>query len=308
MKMTPTYVKDAKDFICAIERLCFPQDCVFIPLDVICLYPTIPIDASTRKNFTDYLTDLSKFPESRINASEIPFLVELLWYVLLNNFLTFDGKVYKQVSGTAMGTPVAVAFANIFMSIHDFLCQKKLAELGIVLLFKGRFIDDCAIVAKREDAERIVQIHQAIHPAINFTWNINDTDMVFLDLLVFKSPDFATTGKLSVKLHQKPMNTYGYLHPGSNHPPHVFSSFIKAEIRRIRVNCTYDSDFLHFTDLFKTRLANRGYLTSVLDPLFRFDPIPDRHSLLYPLLSLVSDKSSLVLVTEYSPISATVGL
>ena len=42
-------------------------------------------------------------------------IINLLTLCLDATFLTFRGKVYKQVRGTAMGSPVSVVVANLVM-------------------------------------------------------------------------------------------------------------------------------------------------------------------------------------------------
>ena len=44
------------------------------------------------------------------------FLSEMLSLILLENSFQFNEKDYVQIHGTAMGTKMAVAFANIFMA------------------------------------------------------------------------------------------------------------------------------------------------------------------------------------------------
>ena len=44
------------------------------------------------------------------------FLSEMLSLILQENSFQFNGKDYLQTHGTAMGTKMAVAFANIFMA------------------------------------------------------------------------------------------------------------------------------------------------------------------------------------------------
>lgn len=44
------------------------------------------------------------------------YLREMLKLILKENSFQFDGKDYLQLHGTAMGTKMAVAFANIFMA------------------------------------------------------------------------------------------------------------------------------------------------------------------------------------------------
>jgi hypothetical protein len=41
--------------------------------------------------------------------------MDLLNWVLSYNYCTFEDKAYLQIEGTAMGTPVATSYANIFL-------------------------------------------------------------------------------------------------------------------------------------------------------------------------------------------------
>ena len=43
---------------------------------------------------------------------DIDFHIELLHWVLVNNFFKFNNDIYLQKYGTAMGTPAAVEYAN----------------------------------------------------------------------------------------------------------------------------------------------------------------------------------------------------
>ena len=42
-------------------------------------------------------------------------LKKLILLVLKSNIFRFNEKLYKQIKGTAMGTPMAVNYANIFL-------------------------------------------------------------------------------------------------------------------------------------------------------------------------------------------------
>ena len=46
--------------------------------------------------------------------------VELLEWVLTNNFIVFGDTYWLQIKGTAMGTPVAVTFANIYLGMLEY--------------------------------------------------------------------------------------------------------------------------------------------------------------------------------------------
>ena len=67
------------------------------------------------------------------------FLSEMLSLILLENSFQFNLKDYLQTHGTAMGTKMAVAFANIFMAKIE---KEILRQSSIKPIFWKRFIDD----------------------------------------------------------------------------------------------------------------------------------------------------------------------
>ena len=75
------------------------------------------------------------------------FLAKLLSLVLKYNIFKFDGKLYQQQIGTAMGTRVAPTMANIFMASIDNLIQNtsRTENLNHIHFYK-RFIDDIFII------------------------------------------------------------------------------------------------------------------------------------------------------------------
>jgi hypothetical protein len=66
-------------------------------------------------------------------------LIEALVIVMRNNVFTFGDVTYKQVCGTAMGTPPALMWANLYMSINE---DTFLQPFDTNLTFYKRFIDD----------------------------------------------------------------------------------------------------------------------------------------------------------------------
>ena len=67
------------------------------------------------------------------------YLREILYLILKENSFQFCGSNYLQTHGTAMGTKMAVAFANIFIARIE---RQILSESCIKQLFWKRHIDD----------------------------------------------------------------------------------------------------------------------------------------------------------------------
>lgn len=75
-------------------------------------------------------------------SNQRDFLINELSFILHNNYFSYDGSIYHQERGAAMGTRVEPSYANIFigcvereyiMSNHPFRSK--------IVIFK-RYIDD----------------------------------------------------------------------------------------------------------------------------------------------------------------------
>jgi hypothetical protein len=250
VKRLATVCTSALELILDIENLVIPDGCVILTADVKSLYPSIPIEfgVSTVRSVLSSLNVLSTDRE---------FLLDLLKWVLENNFLEFNGNFYHQVQGTAMGTPVAVAYANIVLhGIEREILQN--------VIFYRRFVDDVfAIFPSIEAANQYIVSFNNVCSSIQFEeCNISDSG-VFLDY------QFSIhQNRIISNLYQKPMNKYLYLPPSSAHKSHIMKSVIRREIFRYRLYCTLDSDFMNILVHFRIRLIKRGYQRSYLDPCF----------------------------------------
>ena len=56
---------------------------------------------------------------SRFHGFTVDQFTRLLNLSVKNCHFLFDGVLYKQVDGVAMGSPLAPLFANIFLSFHE---------------------------------------------------------------------------------------------------------------------------------------------------------------------------------------------
>ena len=116
------------------------------------------------------------------NNPRIPtnYLKEMLRLILQENSFQFIGKDYLQIHGTAMGTKMAVSFADIFMAkIETEIinhCTKK------PLVWK-RYIDDVFFLwdTSKEEVNTFIEQANSYHPTIKFTAEISDKEITFLD-------------------------------------------------------------------------------------------------------------------------------
>lgn len=282
-----SYIQSSEHFIHILTTHPVPsqyrQDCVILCADVDSLYPSIPIKEALplyRESIIVYNNKCNQL----LSAKEIDLILDLTHWVLHNNYFTFGTNVYHQIKGTAMGTPCAVVFACFFLdAIERRVLQSTLCPNGPVDFFVifCRYIDDIfAVFASRKHAELFLELFNNFMKDIIkcSSCTIDLLQGVFLDTLIYRPDSFLEDGLFATSLYQKPQNKYLYIPPFSYHPPSMFSAFIIAELKRYRLLCSRDSDFIHIKQLFKERLLQRGYSSSFLQPLFLI-PL-DRQSLL----------------------------
>jgi len=159
-----------------------------------------------------------------------------------------------------MGTPIAVALANIFLCMLEFDIYDNFQNNNIKKPFMlYRFIDDIiGIFYDTNSRDHFTYLYNNAVSTIKITHNYDNNEQIFLDLCLYKGSLYNITNKLDIKLYQKPLNNYLYLSPHSFHSIHMFKGFILSNFNRIRFKCTNDNDFFLITNSFITHLYYRG--------------------------------------------------
>ena len=291
LKSLPSYIEDSASLVKLLTNLKTSVFDQLITADVKTLYPAIVIKDG-----------LQSLHQTLVNKgwdkNHITFIIELTSWVLHNNVLTFNGKLYLQIKGTAMGTPLAVAYACIHMHVIEresfAIFTARGRSLRNILLYV-RFIDDIHFVATNyDDAKLLLDIINNRRPSIKLEFNIRNSKVDFLDITIFKADKVAN---LQVKIFQKPGNKFLFLPPMSFHPPHIFRGWISGYIKRMRLNCSQDQDFLVALSQFKSQLLTRGYTNAYLEDLF--EPLPLRQDLLTNLVKKTTT-TGVPFVTTYT--------
>ena len=191
------------------------------------------------------------------------YLREMLYLILTENSFQFCGSNYLQTHGTAMGTKMVVAFANIFMARIE---RQILSQSCIKPLFWKRYIDDVFSLwnTSLDKIESFVKKANNFHSTIKFTAEMSETEITFLDTKVYKGVRFDKESILDVQTHYKPTETFQYTNFYSCHPPGVKKGFIKGEaLRLLRTNSsqiTFERNIRNFHN----RLLERGYPAAIL--------------------------------------------
>ena len=292
-KVQKSYLKDTTELINFIERTKVPENTFLVSMDVTILYTNIPQE----EGITVVCNAYEVFHE---NKPPIPtaLLREMLGLILEENFSQFNGRNYLQTHGAAMGTKMAVAFANIFKCAveTDILSQGNTKPLEW-----KRYIDDVFSLwdTNREEIDKFIEHANSHHATIKFTAEISHKETTFLDICVFKGQRFKKENILDVRSHFKPTETFQYTHYSSCHQPGVSKGFIKGEALRLLRTNSSKTIFEENIRNISVRLRMRGYPRHLIDHILSEVKFAERESALQQRQK--TQEKPLPFVTQYHP-------
>jgi hypothetical protein len=136
LPLVRTYVKNSYQVIQDLNHLVVPGTAKLFSADATSMYTNI--DTHTGMNaIRNFLAD---------NAASIPaslpttLFLETMQIVMENNIFRFGDSFWLQLCGTAMGTPVACAYATVSYGQHE--NTEILPRFSSNLLYFKRYIDD----------------------------------------------------------------------------------------------------------------------------------------------------------------------
>ena len=161
-------------------------------------------------------------------------LTKLFRFATAQTHFYFDGKIFDQVDGVAMGSPLGPSLANLFMGYYE---QKWLeSDHGRLVQFYRRYVDDIFCLFENEhQAQTFLDFLNIQHPNLKFTIEKEHMKQLpFLDVLNTRSD------RLTTSVYRKSTFT-GLLQNYNNFVPFTYKKgLIKTLIdRTFRLNNTW---------------------------------------------------------------------
>ena len=257
-------------------------------IDVVDMYNSIPHEDGV-KAISDALVQHTSYSRNQIKA-----IVNLVSFILNNNCFRFGDLFFKQIRGTAMGSPFAPAYANIFMAYFQKTFISPTFYSAIHWL--KRFIDDIITILPVDfDYENFLDHLNSCHPTVKFTMSNPSLSDPFLDIRLSLTPS-----GISTDLFSKPTDSHRYLRPTSSHPKHIFRSIVHSGALRIRRICSEDTSFQQRLSDFSNHLLSSGYTSSFIDPILKNVAKKERKGLLIQSHKC-SSSNRIPFVTTYHP-------
>ena len=261
LPLVKSYTKNSAEVIQDLKQLTLPHNALLFSADAKSMYTNIDTDTGLNA-MRDFLT----LNSSRISTSfPTNLFLQILEIVMRNNIFSFQDTYWIQLSGTAMGTPVACSYATVTYGQHE--NTAILPEFSNNLLYFKRYIDDIFgiwIPSDNQNTKTWESFKTALNSWGKLSWVIEEPSSTtnFLDLTLKIS-----NLKICTKTFQKDMNLYLYIPARSAHPPSCLKGLIMGETRRYWIQ-NNKADFTTILAKFIQRLTERGHKLEDLAPLF----------------------------------------
>ena len=171
----PSYLKDTTHVIhILLGKKLAPED-ILVTIDVNSLYTNIP--------HTKGIKAMNRvLEETNIHFMKKLLICRLASLVLTKNYLEFNGRIYRQIQGKAMGTRMAPSYANTFMKYVEMQLIDISPKKPTIWL---RFIYDI-IMIWGHGRQALEHLANNIHPTIKFSFNSNEQEIPFLDTIIYR--------------------------------------------------------------------------------------------------------------------------
>jgi len=177
----------------------------------------------------------------------------------------FEGKIYDQVDGVAMGSPLAPVLANLFMGHHE---QNWINEFqGNKPIIYKRYVDDTfCLFENGKDANEFLDYLNKQHPNIKFTSEPEVNGVLpFLDISIEKQGG----GGFSTSVYHKASYTGLLLNYLSFTPNLYKKSLVKTLINRTFKICSNWTKFNIDINKIKIILQRNAFPLKFIELLIR---------------------------------------
>ena len=175
--------------------------------DIKSLFTNVPLDEAIK-----ICTEQLYHSETEVPTLSEKSFVKLMEKVTKGVEFSFDGVMFKQTDGVAMGSPLGPVLANIFVG---YLEQKLNIDDREELLLYKRYVDDTfSLHLEEEQSSKFFEDLNNLHPALVFSRDQEkDRTLPFLDVAVHKKlPEVTeqTETTFETSIYRKPTFTGQY--------------------------------------------------------------------------------------------------
>ena len=190
-----------------IRNRSIPEGYELVSFDVVSLFTKVPLDY-TIELILDQIY-IQKRVEMKLKREEMKRLLQMCTKEM---HFSFNGVIYRQVNGVAMGSPLGPVLANVFMVELE---KSLIPQLGDDIKLWYRYVDDTFTIIRKGKVEEVLASLNGFHESIKFTYEKEKDGVIsFLDVKVITKMNRT----FDTDIHRKPTDTNVYMNWNSFAP------------------------------------------------------------------------------------------
>ena len=161
---TSSFVKDSTNFIKKIKHLSInSEEETLVSFDVSALFTSIPVPV-TLQVINSKISTCTNFT----NVCMMPTVkfIKLLEFTIINCIFCFNKKLYEQLQGAAMSSPVSPVISNIYMEYFESLAIPSSPTL---IKWWFRYVGDVHGATRKDQVNKLQEHLNSIDAHIKFT-------------------------------------------------------------------------------------------------------------------------------------------
>ena len=250
-----SYIKDSHHFKQMLKEVNVEEHFIQLSFDIRSLFPSIPIKPTRSLIHKKLQNDKMLSERTRWKPKNIVNLIQICTEE--THFKDFEGKIWTQTDGTAIGKSISGDIAGIFMESYEneFVLDPK--NNKFIPIFWKREIDDvyCLWQYGEENIGTFLDYLNGCHPRIRWTIEVEkEGKLPFVDLNLC-----LRTFRITAGIYRKGSHTLKYSTFSSNRPRAEQLGIIKSMLHRAHELCDEGEPLDTEKELLSNAFIANGY-------------------------------------------------
>ena len=196
---SPHHIKNTADCVQQLKGITLQANEDIVSYDVSALFTSEPIDPAI--NSIRRKLELDQGLHLRTSKSVVQ-IISLLEFCLTTTYFQFQGRFFEQLQEAAMGSPISLIVANLYMEDFE---NKAINTAEWPPRVWKRYVDDTFVVIEVNKKQGFLDHINSVDPFTHFTTEDARTNgsIPFLDTIVMPQSD----GSLLTWVYRKPTHT-----------------------------------------------------------------------------------------------------